>query len=108
MHMDGAGSLRSLILQRWESLGLQAQPSGSDNGVHASASPLEAAVERTIWMGTSMSDDPLVVKWKAAGLPLEMLRRWAENPEEVMLLLLTSSPSSPSLQSDAKMNNDIT
>ena len=75
-------------MQRWESLGLPTQPSGSDNGVHASASPLEAAAERAIWLGTSLSDgttsaDPLVEQWKGAGLPVDMLQRWAENPEEV-------------------------
>eukprot|EP01043_Picozoa_sp_COSAG02_P099261 COSAG02_NODE_35376_length_469_cov_0.956757_1_plen_133_part_00 len=88
--LAGAGSLRSLILHRWESLSLPAQPSGSDNGVHASASPLEAAVERAIWLKTSLSDgttsaDPLVKDWKAAGLPLDLLQRWSENPEEVRI-----------------------
>ena len=85
--VHGAGSLRSLIFHRWADLGLSVQPSGSDNGVHASASPLEAAAERVIWLKTSLADattspDPFAEAWRAADLPSEMLQRWSENPEE--------------------------
>ena len=80
------GSLRNLVLQRWEALGLQAAPTGSENGVHASASPLEAAAERAIWLraGGRYDGDPLGEAWKAAGLPMDMLTRWSTNPEEVV------------------------
>lgn len=49
-----AGSLRAKIRDEWESLGLREETNYQDNGVHASAGPLEALRERVIWLG----DDP--------------------------------------------------
>eukprot|EP01052_Picozoa_sp_SAG31_P055061 SAG31_NODE_14993_length_777_cov_0.831858_1_plen_154_part_00 len=80
----GTGSLRGAIAASWESLGLDAKPSGSENGVHASASALEACLERQIWLGTKLEDDPLTDAWARAGLDLGMLRRWLTNPEEAI------------------------
>eukprot|EP00961_Rhodomonas_salina_P258447 3493083-Rhodomonas_salina.1 len=40
-----AGSLRGTINADWEKLGLKAPPNTGDNGVHASASPLEGLAE---------------------------------------------------------------
>jgi hypothetical protein len=50
--------------------------------VHASASPLEARVERSVWLGEALEDDVLAVAWAAAGLPAPMLARWCGNPRE--------------------------
>ena len=42
--------MHNLSYARWEELGLAAVPFGADNGVHASASPVEAAFERATWL----------------------------------------------------------
>jgi hypothetical protein len=96
-------SLRGAILSSWESLGLAACPSGSDNGVHASASAvrcvctlrvcalrsimthprcdqLEARAERSIWLKIPQADDPLTKAWLKAGLKIGQLERWLGNP----------------------------
>ena len=44
----------------------------------------EAAVERGIWLGTPLVDDPLARAWQAMGLPLATLERWSTNPRCVM------------------------
>ena len=43
------GSVRRAIFDKWEELGLAKQPSTGENGVHASASPLEGLFERMNW-----------------------------------------------------------
>ena len=45
-----ADSLRGIIAAQWEMLGLPAACDVGDNGVHASASPFEALVERSNWL----------------------------------------------------------
>ena len=40
------GSLRNKILEEWKALGLPFEPSTADNGVHASAGPVEGMRER--------------------------------------------------------------
>ncbi|EGD76292.1 hypothetical protein PTSG_00995 [Salpingoeca rosetta] len=44
------GSLRRVIFENWAALRLPFQPTIGDNGVHASASPLEALAERRNWL----------------------------------------------------------
>lgn len=56
------GSLRAAFRERWQDLGLASEPNYQDNGVHASAGPLEALRERQIWLG----DDPAVDGFGAA------------------------------------------
>ena len=46
------GSLRKTIFAQWKSLGLKSEPNVGDNGVHASASPLEGLFERMNWWGS--------------------------------------------------------
>ena len=38
-----AGSIRGMIAAKWQELGLPGECNGADNGVHASASPLEVS-----------------------------------------------------------------
>ena len=45
-----ADSLRGSMLQDWQALGLEAEPTVGDNCVHASASPFEALAERSNWL----------------------------------------------------------
>mmetsp|Transcript_26646 Transcript_26646/g.63302 ORF Transcript_26646/g.63302 Transcript_26646/m.63302 type:complete len:298 (-) Transcript_26646:175-1068(-) len=51
------GSLRRVILEQWKELGLAQEPSTSDNGVHASAGPIEGLRERMIWLGVKAEED---------------------------------------------------
>eukprot|EP00658_Telonema_sp_P-2_P044738 TRINITY_DN3263_c0_g1_i2.p1 TRINITY_DN3263_c0_g1~~TRINITY_DN3263_c0_g1_i2.p1 ORF type:complete len:726 (+),score=195.94 TRINITY_DN3263_c0_g1_i2:32-2209(+) len=54
-------SLRGAIYSSWKELGLRAKPNTSDNGVHASAGPLEGLVERYIWsVPHPDTDEPLM------------------------------------------------
>mmetsp|Transcript_57325 Transcript_57325/g.177946 ORF Transcript_57325/g.177946 Transcript_57325/m.177946 type:complete len:425 (+) Transcript_57325:77-1351(+) len=78
------GSLRAAIRDRWRELGLREETNYQDNGVHASAGPLEALRERAIWLG----DDPRADAFGAAlalqgegGAALEAL---LENPVVAM------------------------
>merc|ERR1712216_578229 len=49
-------SLRGIIYNDWEALGLKAQPTTGENGVHASASPFEACAEMNNWLGTPFAE----------------------------------------------------
>jgi hypothetical protein len=49
------GSLRAEILARWQELGLKSKPYTGENGVHASASPLEGLAERANWLKAGLN-----------------------------------------------------
>jgi len=51
-------SIRGTILKKYEEFGLKSQPNKGDNGVHASASPLEGLSEKMNWLGKSTTDEP--------------------------------------------------
>ncbi|CAK9030232.1 unnamed protein product [Durusdinium trenchii] len=51
------GSLRARIRDDWEALGLKEETNYQDNGVHASAGPLEALRERMVWLGDDIEAD---------------------------------------------------
>jgi len=53
-----AGSLRAKIRDEWQELGLKEATNYQDNGVHASAGPLEALRERMIWLRQDATTDP--------------------------------------------------
>merc|ERR1712216_525636 len=72
-----AGSLRGQLRDRWQELGLADEPNYQDNGVHASAGPLEALKERFIWLGEDPAADPFGKALLAKGANLESL---LENP----------------------------
>jgi len=74
------GSIRKTIFQKWKSMGLNAKPNITDNGVHASASAFEALVEKAKWLGVPMSKDPFGKMLIAAGIKEEMLQEWGEDP----------------------------
>ena len=75
-----AGSLRNTIFQDWHALKLKSVPNTGDNGVHASASPLEALAERTNWLGASITTDAFGKALLASGVPLEMIKAWTDDP----------------------------
>ena len=53
-----ADSLRGLIAAQWKELGLAGPCDVGDNGVHASASPFEAMVERSNWLTSAWLTPP--------------------------------------------------
>lgn len=73
-------SLRGVIMHEWKQLGLAAEPTVSDNGIHASAGPLEGLVERHVWVGTEFAEDDFAAAAVAAGIPLALLETLATNP----------------------------
>jgi len=75
-----AGSLRRLILEQWEELGLASKPDVGDNGVHASASPFEALAERMNWLGTSLQDDSFG-KAMLTNIPRDTILAWTKDPQ---------------------------
>ncbi|GMH97294.1 hypothetical protein TrVE_jg4033 [Triparma verrucosa] len=58
------GSIRGQMLANWEGteedegLDMDDKPNVGDNGVHASAGPIEGLKERTVWLGYEAIDDP--------------------------------------------------
>ena len=77
------GSLRGLLLADFAQYGLSAEPSGADNGFHASASPLEAIHERSIWLcgGGMPKDDPLRAELASRGFSGDQILHYlATNP----------------------------
>jgi len=76
-----AGSLRGTLFSKWKDLGLAAQPTTSNNGVHASASPLEALVERCNWLGCIYSSDIYGKELMRSGILLKQLHEWSADPQ---------------------------
>eukprot|EP00930_Biecheleria_cincta_P104599 TRINITY_DN9697_c0_g1_i5.p1 TRINITY_DN9697_c0_g1~~TRINITY_DN9697_c0_g1_i5.p1 ORF type:complete len:330 (-),score=64.74 TRINITY_DN9697_c0_g1_i5:3-959(-) len=74
------GSLRGTILRQWVSLGLASEPSTGENGVHASASPLEGLAEKVNWLGVSLAQDPFGKLLINAGISEETIRSWTADP----------------------------
>jgi hypothetical protein len=50
-------SVRREILDHYKALGLKTKPNTGDNGVHASASPFEAMMERANWLRADIEKD---------------------------------------------------
>ena len=75
------GSLRKYVLENWESLGLASKPTIGQNGVHASASPFEALVERMNWLAASLEDDETAQALMDAGVKKDTLLAWTKDPQ---------------------------
>lgn len=75
------GSVRGQIFAQWEALGLSEQPNNTDNGVHASAGPLEGLKERMVWLGFALDSDPI-------GARLAELAVWDPSKRAVLESLL--------------------
>jgi hypothetical protein len=74
-------SIRAKMLAQHEALGMEEAPNNSNNGVHASASPLEALKERLIWLNFTLDSDP-------TGSKLVELAVWDESKRPVLDSLL--------------------
>ena len=73
-------SLRGEIYAEWKTLGLPNEPFTGENGVHASASPLEGLAERANWLKASVSKDSFGKAALAAGVPRKALDSWFVDP----------------------------
>jgi len=73
------GSIRKTILDRYAEFGLTSVPDGTDNGVHASASPFEGMAERLNWLGTPIDADAFGSICLRMGMPEERIRAWAKD-----------------------------
>jgi hypothetical protein len=74
-------SLRGQVYAQWESLGLAAQPDTGDNGIHASASPFEALVERMNWVNADVSNDSFGKRLLALGVPQDTVIEYSTDPQ---------------------------
>jgi len=73
------GSIRKTILDKYQEFGLTSVPDGSDNGVHASASPFEGMAERLNWLGTSVGADAFGAKCLSLGMSDTRIKEWAKD-----------------------------
>jgi len=74
------GSVRNLLFRGWKTFGLVGRPDKGENGVHASASPLEGMSERCNWLGRSLDDDTLAKELKKVGIKRKELVEWCRDP----------------------------
>lgn len=62
---------------RYQELGLAAKPSKGDNGVHASASPLEGLAEKTNWLQRKIAKDSFGKALLDSGLSKKVIEEWS-------------------------------
>jgi nucleoside diphosphate kinase len=74
-------SLRGAIKANWKEYGLKSEPNTGDNGVHASASPFEGLAERMNWLGLRAQRDPFGKKLLQAGVSVNLINEWAQDPQ---------------------------
>ena len=79
------GSARAALRASWEELGLDAAPSTGNNGVHASAGPLEGLKERCVWAGATLESDAFAQQLLGAGLERATLEAWLDTNPVVTL-----------------------
>lgn len=79
-----AESIRGTIYRDWKKLGLPAEPDTSDNGVHASASPLEGLAEKVNWLETDVAMEPFGAALLANGVSRETIKEWSVDPRVVV------------------------
>ena len=76
-----SGSLRKLILENYQDLGLGSKPNVGDNGVHASASPYEGLAERMNWLKMPASSDSFGKLLLSKGMSLKAIRDCGVDPQ---------------------------
>jgi len=75
------GSLRNVLLTRYSELGLEDEPTVTNNGIHASAGPIEGMRERMVWIGADPYGTELAKALRDAGFSRETIDSWLENAE---------------------------
>lgn len=74
-------SIRGTIAAKWEEFGLSGPCNGSDNGVHASASPLEGLGEKMNWLSKSPQDETFGSALLKNGITEEIIKSWCIDPQ---------------------------
>lgn len=74
-----AGSLRSLIYNSYEELGLESRPTISSNALYVSASPLRALVDRCNWLSREIGEDEYGRMLLGRGVPESVVSDWCNN-----------------------------
>ena len=74
-------SLRGMILRDYKSLGIANEPFTGENGVHASASPLEGLAERANWLGANIAKDTFGAALMKAGVSKKTIEAWSVDPQ---------------------------
>ena len=72
-------SIRHTLHETWRELGLGVELDYGNNGVHASAGPLEAIRERATWLGVLPHTDPTYVALTTSGVSPELVESWLAN-----------------------------
>ena len=75
------GSLRKIILDTYEDLGIKEKPNKGDNGVHASASPFEGLAEKMNWLKVPIRKDTFGSALIAEGISEKLLKEWSLDPQ---------------------------
>jgi hypothetical protein len=73
-------SVRGTLASKWNDFGLKALPDEEDNGIHVSASPFEALVEKMNWLNAKVNQDAFGKALLAAGISEEAQKAWMTNP----------------------------
>lgn len=76
-----ADSLRGSMLQDWQALGLEAEPTVGDNCVHASASPFEGLAENMNWLGLKPAQTDFGKRLLDAGVSAATIKDWSVDPQ---------------------------
>lgn len=71
-----ADSLRGHIAANWSDLGLPGECTMGDNGVHASASPLEGLSEKMNWLEKKIEEEPFGIALTKFGVDAETIKKW--------------------------------
>lgn len=74
-------SIRRMILEQYKSLGLDDEPTTSDNGVHASASAFEGLAEKMNWLNLDPEYDAFGKLLLDSGLTKERISEYAKDPQ---------------------------
>ncbi len=73
------GSLRNILRLQYSELGLDAEPTVTNNGVHASAGPIEGMRERMVWLGIDPYRTELALALQEKGFSRNIIDSWLEN-----------------------------
>eukprot|EP00759_Apiculatamorpha_spiralis_P002071 PhF_6_TR10777/c1_g1_i3/m.17303 len=73
-------SIRGTIMHDWQALGLKAQPNMGENGIHASAGPLEGLHERCVWTGATVQQCSFGTQLLLGGVAAATIESLLANP----------------------------
>jgi nucleoside diphosphate kinase len=73
------GSIRSGLFTHWQELGLSRVPNIIENCIQSSKSAFEAFIGRTLWLSSSIDDDPMGIDMMRR-IPRQTVKYWSTNP----------------------------